>query len=97
MTRFGSGWAWLLVKDGKLEIGVRPEFVSFAKKGLDAEVTKVSDAGRFRIVETRSGGSSIKLLVPEGQGIPEGRSHVSFDADHTQVYENGWMVGAGHE
>jgi Fe-Mn family superoxide dismutase len=24
MTRFGSGWAWLLVKDGKLEISSTP-------------------------------------------------------------------------
>ena len=24
MTRFGSGWAWLLIKDGKLEISSTP-------------------------------------------------------------------------
>ena len=24
MTRFGSGWAWLLLKDGKLEISSTP-------------------------------------------------------------------------
>ena len=24
MTRFGSGWAWLIVKDGKLEVSSTP-------------------------------------------------------------------------
>ncbi|MGB8315173.1 MAG: ABC transporter ATP-binding protein [Aestuariivirga sp.] len=77
-----------------LELGVRPEFVSFAEKGIPVSVVKVADAGRYRIVETRAGNSRIKLLVPEGDAIPEGKTHLSFDAAHTQVYESGWMVGA---
>jgi glycerol transport system ATP-binding protein len=67
--------------------------VSFAKKGIAVDIVKVADAGRFRIVETRAANSSIKLLVPEGESIPTGKTHLSFDATHTQVYENGWMVG----
>ncbi len=84
------------VKDapGKLEIGVRPEFVSFAKTGLPVDIVKVADAGRFRIVETRGGGGSIKLLVKEGDAIPEGSAHLSFDPARTQIYRDGWMVGA---
>jgi glycerol transport system ATP-binding protein len=78
----------------KLELGVRPEFVTFAKKGIPVDIMKVADAGRYRIVETRAANKSIKLLVPEGDAIPEGKSHLAFDAAHTQVYENGWMVGA---
>jgi glycerol transport system ATP-binding protein len=78
----------------KLELGVRPEFVSFARKGISVEVVKVADAGRFRIVEARAAGSSIKLLVPEGESVPTGKTHLSFDASHTQIYENGWIVGA---
>ena len=78
---------------GKLELGVRPEFVSFAGDGIAADVVKVADAGRFRIVETRAAGKSIKLLVPEGDAIPAGKAHLAFDPSHTQVYENGWIVG----
>jgi glycerol transport system ATP-binding protein len=81
-------------KDGGLELGVRPEFVSFAKAGIPVEVTKVADAGRFRIVETRAGEKLIKLIVPEGAEVPQGRAHLAFDRDHTQVYAGGWMVGA---
>jgi glycerol transport system ATP-binding protein len=78
---------------GKIEIGVRPEFVSFAPTGIPADVVKVADAGRYRIVETRAADRSIKLLVPEGATIPEGKAHLVFDPTRTQVYQDGWMVG----
>lgn len=78
---------------GKFEIGVRPEFVSFAPSGIPADVVKVADAGRYRIVETRAADRSIKLLVPEGASIPEGRAHLAFEASRTQIYQDGWMVG----
>ena len=76
----------------KLEIGIRPEFVSFAKAGIPAEVVKVADAGRFRIVETRSAGSAIKLLVPEDKPVPTGKVNLAFDKVHTQIYADGWIV-----
>jgi glycerol transport system ATP-binding protein len=77
---------------GRLELGVRPEFVSFSPNGIAIDVVKVSDAGRYRIVETRHTAGTIKLLVPEGADIPEGRAQISFDPAHTQVYRDGWMV-----
>ena len=75
-----------------LELGVRPEFVSFAASGIPVEVVEVLDAGRYRIVETAAAGSTIKLLVPEGPPIPEGRAHLRFDPAHAQIYEDGWLV-----
>ena len=78
----------------KLEIGVRPEFVKFAKNGIPVDVVKVADAGRYRIVDTHAAGCSIKLLVAEGDAIPEGKAHLVFDPARTQLYENGWMAGA---
>ncbi len=79
--------------DGKaLELGVRPEFVSLAGEGIPVDVVKVLDAGRYRIVETRSAGGVIKLLVPESDAVPEGKAFVRFDAGHTRIYEDGWVV-----
>jgi glycerol transport system ATP-binding protein len=81
-------------KTGKLELGIRPEFVSFAKTGLAAEVVKVADIGRVRVVETKlASGHSVKLIVPEGDGIPTGKVHVSFAPEHTHIYENSWLAG----
>ncbi len=76
----------------KLEVGIRPEFISFAGEGIPVTVEKVSDAGRFSIVETRHQNDVIKLLVPEGGTIPSENAHLKFDPDHTQIYANDWMV-----
>ncbi len=77
---------------GHLEIGVRPEFVSFASEGVPVEVVTVSDIGRYRIVETRHGAHAVKLLVSEGTEIPSEKPALRFDPLHTQVYADGWMV-----
>jgi glycerol transport system ATP-binding protein len=76
----------------KLEIGVRPEFVTFAPEGIPVDIVKVSDAGRFNIVDARHGDSLNKLLAPEGEALPSEDAHVRFDPGHTQVYADGWMV-----
>ncbi|UCH74287.1 MAG: ABC transporter ATP-binding protein [Rhodospirillales bacterium] len=78
--------------DETLEIGVRPEFVSFAPEGIPVEIAAVSDAGRYRIVDARHHEHVIKLLVPEGEALPAGSAHIAFDPGHTQIYADGWMV-----
>ena len=75
-----------------IEIGVRPEFVKFAKTGVSVKVTKVSDAGRFQVVETLHEDSMIRLLVPEGESIPSESAKLAFDPEFTQVYAGGWAV-----
>ena len=89
-----TGNAGAVHSTGRTEIGVRPEFVSISNAGVPAEVVRVSDAGRYRIVETRSHGQSIKLLLKEGESVPQGGTFLTFDPAHTQVYEDGWMAGA---
>jgi glycerol transport system ATP-binding protein len=83
--------------DGKLEIGIRPEFIRFngveGGPAIPVEVTKVADAGRFRIVETRANEHRIRLLVPEGDPIPSGAAQLKFDPKHTHLYRDGWLVG----
>jgi glycerol transport system ATP-binding protein len=76
----------------KLEIGVRPEFVRLAGEGIPVRIERASDIGRFRIVDARCGEHLIKLLVAEGQPIPEREGHLAFDAQRTRVYADGWAV-----
>jgi glycerol transport system ATP-binding protein len=79
--------------DGKrLEIGVRPEFVSFGADGLPVTIAKVSDAGRYRVVEARFGDSRINVLIGEGAAVPAERAHVRFDPARTRLYADGWLV-----
>lgn len=77
---------------GQVEIGIRPEFISFGSTGLPVEIGKVSDAGRFRIVEARHQGQLIRVLVPEGYAVPADGAHLAFDAQHTHLYRDGWLV-----
>ncbi len=76
----------------KTELGVRPEFVRFARAGIPVRIERASDIGRFRIVDTRCGEHLIKLLVTEGEPVPEGEGCLAFDAARTRVYADGWAV-----
>jgi len=80
----------------KLELGVRPEFVTFVEPGsansLPADVVSVSDTGRNSIVETEFAGHKVRALVPEGMPVPEGRTSICFDPTYTQIYADGWIV-----
>jgi glycerol transport system ATP-binding protein len=75
-----------------LELGVRPEFVTFATEGMPVDVVRVADAGRYRIVETRRGDLIIKALVGEDAAVPHGGARLIFDPERTRVYEDGWLV-----
>jgi glycerol transport system ATP-binding protein len=59
------------------------------------QVTRVSDAGRYRVVDTRAGDHVIKLLAAEGVEVPADRACLAFDPAHTQVYADGWVAGKG--
>jgi glycerol transport system ATP-binding protein len=80
-----------------LEIGVRPEFVSFAEDGIPVEIVRLSDVGRYQIVDVRHGEHTIKLLAPEGASLPSDSVHVRFDPAHTRIYADGWMMGENQD
>jgi glycerol transport system ATP-binding protein len=73
------------------EIGVRPEFVTIAEQGIPADIVKISDTGRFRIVEARHQDFVIRLVMPEDEPVPEPGRKVClrFDPASTRVYSDG--------
>jgi glycerol transport system ATP-binding protein len=75
------------------EIGVRPEFVRFAERGIPVRVVRVSDTGRHQIVETRHADTVIRLLLGEQDAVPSERAHVTFDPAFTRLYVGGWLSG----
>ncbi len=76
----------------RIELGVRPEFVRFAEDGIPVEIAKVSDAGRYRIVDARHGDHRINLLIEENDEPPAGSARVIFEPMQTRVYVDGWLV-----
>jgi len=76
----------------RLEIGVRPEFVHFSDAGIPVRISRISETGRHRIVETLHENVTIKLLVGEGEQVPAERAFVRFDPAFTQLYADGWST-----
>mgnify|MGYP006268753653 CR=1 FL=1 len=80
----------------RLEIGVRPEFVRFARKGesgVPVEVLKTTDTGRYRLVFAQAGETRLHAILPEDESeAPTGRAEVVFDPERTRLYADGWLL-----
>lgn len=77
---------------GKTELGIRPEFVSLSKNGLEARVRKVSDVGRHCVVEAMVGDTAVKAVI-EGEAPGQGEAvNITFEPFHTRLYRDGWIA-----
>ena len=76
----------------KMEIGVRPEFISFNKEGLPVKILNVSNTGKNKIIETESDSGKIKLITKASEKIPEGSAFLTFKKEYTYVYGDNWIV-----
>jgi glycerol transport system ATP-binding protein len=79
---------------GRTEIGVRPEFVALADAGVPAEVLRIADVGRNRIVEALAGGQRVNAVLPEGTPVSTGPAHLAFAPAQTRIYVDGWLAEA---
>ena len=77
---------------GRFELGVRPEFVALAGSGIPAEVVRVADVGRRRIVEATAGEVRINAVVDEDRAVALGPTHLAFDPAQTRIYVDGWLA-----
>jgi glycerol transport system ATP-binding protein len=95
-----SSKADLQTLQGKLEIGIRPEFISFVDECSDSnnssaipvEIIRVNDLGKFKIVEVKHEQHLIKLISPEQYSIPSLSPRIIFDPDKTRLYADSWVV-----
>ena len=79
--------------DGKVEIGVRPEFAHLsATEGLPVKLRRVEDVGRHKIIRADFFGTDINIIADESTTISPDMTRVSFDATHVNVYANDWRV-----
>ncbi len=76
----------------KTEIGIRPEFVSFSKDGIPVKVLKVSNTGRYKIIDTICKSGKIKVLSHSSQNIPTESAYLSFDKKFTYAYGDNWII-----
>ena len=78
---------------GKLEVGVRPEFIDFSDDGIPVAIDKVEDLGRYQVVTVNHESTTIKMIVNEGDEIPSASPKISFNPRYTRIYHNDWAVG----
>ena len=77
---------------GKLEVGIRPEFVEFAAQGIPVSIEKVEDLGRYQVLTLAHESEIIKMVMREDQLIPSENPRIQFNPDHTKVYCDDWVV-----
>jgi glycerol transport system ATP-binding protein len=83
-----------LTGQSRLELGVRPEYVRLTDAGIPATVTRVEDAGRYRIVRATVQGHPITAILKEGDELPS-NPHISFDPKGVHLYADSWRVDLG--
>jgi glycerol transport system ATP-binding protein len=78
---------------GKIELGIRPEFVSLDKagSGIPAKVTGVDDIGRFKIVHATVDSNEVNIVLNEGESIPSDPK-INFETSRTHIYQNDHLV-----
>jgi glycerol transport system ATP-binding protein len=80
------------VATGKVELGIRPEYVRLGRLGMPVKIAKIEDIGRHRIVRTRLENQDIAVIVGEGEDIPA-EPHIAFDPKGINIYADSWRVG----
>ena len=98
MPKFHSAYASPVDSNltGKLEIGIRPEFVNFSNDGIPVAIEKVEDLGRYQVVTVRHDAEQIKMVVGEDQVIPSESPKISFEASNLLLYRDDWAVETEH-
>lgn len=77
---------------GRMEVGIRPEFIEFSQEGIPVNIEKVEDLGRYQVVTIVHESEVIKMVLKEGQPIPQENIKIQFSPEQTRVYCDGWFV-----
>jgi glycerol transport system ATP-binding protein len=78
---------------GKVELGVRPEFVRLSSTGgIPARIRRVEDVGRHKIVRLDVAGQEISAIIGESDSIPADTNAVHFVPEGINIYANDWRV-----
>lgn len=87
----GAGYA---PAKGKLQVGVRPEFVKLTNdgSGVPARVKRVEDVGRHKIIRLDVEGLEVSAIAGEGATVSDGQQNITFDQNGINVYADSWRI-----
>ncbi|MCB2101652.1 MAG: ABC transporter ATP-binding protein [Rhodobacterales bacterium] len=81
-------------QDARVELGIRPEYVTFDPAGLPVTVQKVEDIGREKIARVRLDAHDIAVVLDEGAEVPAD-PRIRLDPAAINIYANDWRVDWG--
>ena len=81
-------------KGGRVEIGVRPEFVALSRggDGVPVRIERVDDLGRIKIVRTELGGQPFNVVIDGDKEVPADDARIGLDMQRVHVYADGRIV-----
>jgi glycerol transport system ATP-binding protein len=83
--------------NGRLQVGIRPEFVQIWNKQQDGtievRVDYCEDLGTYKILTFTLAGQTMKARLSEDQKVPSDKAYVSFPKQWTKVYRDDFLVG----
>ena len=75
----------------RVELGIRPEYVTLGADGLPFAISRVDDVGRERIVHGHIAGQSVAAIVSEDEPIPS-EPCAQFDPQGINLYADSWRM-----
>ncbi len=81
--------------EGRLEIGIRPEFLELTEdsdSGLPVRVEFVEDRGTHRLVKTRTENGELFVKLRDDQPLPAERARLRFPPKWTLLYADSRLV-----
>ena len=79
---------------GKVELGIRPEFITLSNNPSDLPITikRIEDVGHYKIVRAAHQNIDINIIAKENFEFSEDLKYASFDKSRTNIYADDWLV-----
>lgn len=79
---------------GKIELGIRPEFVKLSNdpNALPVTINRIEDVGHYKIARTNFQNHTINIIINEGDEFSTDMKGVIFNIDKINIYADDWRV-----
>lgn len=83
--------------EAKLELGIRPEFVSLGspadQTSLPAKIMRVEDLGNYKLLTAQLGPHTLRAKLDEDTAAPTESVNLAFAPTRTLLYADGRLIG----
>jgi len=78
---------------GELMLGIRPEFITLAKKGgMQVKINRVQDVGRHKFINVTLFGAELNIVADEGFSMESDMTNVEFDLEKISIFRDDWRI-----